>query len=167
MKAGDTRTYKNKIKKQLRKLVESHAELKAYHDSLEKLLVKPFFTVVAFNTYGMCACGIVLLTSNYYGAIGNAMSAMSQLLLVCVMGTFICIQHDRLFDDSWQFDWYKLEKSDQKDFLQVLTFAQQPLNLEPYFVGVLNMELFIKVSMIEFRFNSIKIVFVNFNCDRL
>lgn len=134
------------ISQQLKNLIESHKELKSYHELLCKVLVKPFFVIVVFNTYVICSCGIALLTSDYYSAIGVAISSCCQLLIVCGVGTFTCHQQERLLKALWNFEWYKLKLKDQKDFLTFLTMAQQPLNLEPYFIGVLNMELFIKVS---------------------
>lgn len=143
-----------KVKKLMKELSESHADLKAFHESLCKLTVKPYSAMVFFNTYAVCACGITLLTSDYYSAIGLAVSSIFQLLIVCGIGTFVCHQHKRLLDVLWEFDWYKLELADRKDFLSFLTFAQQPINLEPYIVGILDMELFIKVGLIKFQFFS-------------
>lgn len=89
----------------------------AFHESLCKLTVKPYFAIVFFNTYAICACGISFLSSDYYSAISLAVSSILQLVIVFGIGTSICHQRKRLLDVLCEFDWYRLDLADQKDFL--------------------------------------------------
>jgi hypothetical protein len=135
------------ISKLMKAVIESHRDLRDYHELLQKRLLKVAFSIITLNSYTVCACGIAVLVNKYYTAIGLACAAFSQLFFICAIGTFICHQHERLQKMLWNIEWYKLPKSEQKNFLLLMVHAQMPLNLEPLFVGVIDMELFLSVNL--------------------
>jgi 7tm Odorant receptor len=126
------RNIEENISKLMKAVVESHRDLRDYHELLLKRLIKVAFIIIAMNTYTVCACGIAVLVNKYYTAAGIACVAYS---------------HERLKEILWNFEWYKLPKCEQKSFLLLMMNAQMPLNLEPLFVGVIDMELFLTVNL--------------------
>lgn len=151
-----------KIDEMMRKLIDSHREIKKYHDLLKTFGNQQYSMIVFFNVYVICACGVALLTSDYYSSIGIAVQSLIQLLIACVMGTFISLQHDRLLGILTMFDWYKLQINQQKNYLTFLIDVQRVLNLEPIFIGVINMELFITVICTKFILKFINLQILKF-----
>lgn len=134
------------IKKQLRRVIDSYTEIRAYSDLLKRLLTKPSFAIIMLSTYSVCTCGIALLIGKYYAAIGYMVQSLCLLLMFCGMGAFMRWQQERMLDFLWEFEWYKLPTVVQKDFLLFLMSAQEPFSIEPVFMGVMDLELYIKVS---------------------
>lgn len=133
-------------KKKIKEIYELHAEIKYFTGYLQKLLCKPCFVIVWFNTYLVCACGISLLTINdYYSCIGFLIQGLFLLFIFCAMGSFVDHQHGQMLNALWMFDWHKLQVAEQKDWLNFMVDAQRPFDLKPIFLGVMNFELFIKV----------------------
>ena len=131
----------------MQKVIDSHRDLKEYHKLLRYFGNQQFSMIVFCNVYVICACGLSLLTSDYYSAFGIAIQSLIQLLIACVMGTFISHQHERLLNILMMFNWYELPVLQQKNFLTFLIDCQIVLNLKPIFIGVIDMELFITVSL--------------------
>lgn len=154
---------RQKVRKSLHEIFEAHEELVAYCDWLHKFSSRLAFVIVTFNTYAFCSSSILILTSNFYGGIGFIFQSFVTLLTFCSMGALVRIQHERLLDAIWKFEWYKLPLADQKDWLNFMTKAQKPLQVETIFIGIIDLELFIKVSAnVCFRIKSI-----NRNSNRL
>jgi 7tm Odorant receptor len=134
-----------KIDEMMKKVIDSHRQIKKYHDLLKAFGNQQYSMIVFFNVYVICACGVTLLTGNSFSAVGIAVQSLIQLLIACVMGTFISHQHERLINILMMFDWYKLPVHQQKNYLTFFVDVQRVLNLEPIFIGVIDMELFIAV----------------------
>lgn len=137
---------RQKVRKSLHEIFEAHEELVEYCDWLHKLSSRLAFVIVTFNTYAFCSSSILILTSNFYGGIGFIFQSFVTLLTFCSMGALVRIQHERLLDAMWKFEWYKLPLADQKDWLNFMTKAQKPFQIETIFIGIIDLELFIKVS---------------------
>jgi hypothetical protein len=138
----------NKIKQMMKNVVENHHSILSYKNLLAKRLNKISFIVVFVNTYLVCF-GLVSMLYNktYFSASGVVCLALCQLFLICSIGTFINHQHERLLEALWNFKWYELPKEEQKSFLIILMNAQTSLSLKQLFVGEVNMQLFIEVSL--------------------
>lgn len=76
-----------KVDEMMRKIIDSHREIKKYHELLKTFGNQQYSMIVVFNVYVICACGVALLTSDYYSAVGIAVQSLIQLLIACVMGT--------------------------------------------------------------------------------
>lgn len=160
MMTTDVRLLGNRttMRKMLLEIFEAHAELKEYGDWLQKFMGRLAFIVVTLNTYVFCSSGILFLTSIFYGGIGLIFQSFVSLLMYCGLGAYILSQHERLLDELWKFEWYKLPISEQKDWLNFLTKAQQPFHVKVIFIGLIDLELFIKVN---FFMLSLKIYYLS------
>lgn len=136
-----------KISSLMRNVVEKHHDIQNYHKLIAKRLNTVFLIIILFNTYIFCFCGVAILINHYYSAFGLACVVLTELFFICIIGTFVNHQHEKLMEFLWNFNWYKLPKPEQKNFLLLLANAQNVLNLNPTFIGEVNMELFIWVSL--------------------
>lgn len=136
---------KKMLKKNFVELVERHRRLLDYFNLASKFVSKQFFILISVNIYVICSSGISLLTDGYSVAVGIAILYPIQIFLVCIMGEFVKNQSERLNALLWDFKWYNLPLSYQKDFAFLLLNAQQPMRLEMLFIGVVDLELYISV----------------------
>lgn len=127
-------------------IMACYGEIKEYFEWLKTLMTIPCLVVIFCNTYVVCAGGIAILTSSFYGAVGFSIQSTFILLIICGLGTVICAQHERLLAILNQFNWYTLHFAEQKDWLLFLVHAQQNFGLEPIFIGTIDLELFITVK---------------------
>lgn len=135
------------IKVKLKEIFEYHNEIKNYNTWLKLQLNKVSLVLVVMNTYIFVSCGIAMMTSDYYAAMGYAIQSLFLLLIFCGMGEFLGHQHNRMLDIMWEFEWYEMSITQQKDWLNFMVNAQQRFDLEPLFIGIMNLELYIKVSI--------------------
>jgi hypothetical protein len=141
-----------KIKEKLVKLVKSHCEIVDYFHLSSNFLSKQFFVLICLNIYVICSSGISLLTSEYSVALGIAFLYPIQIFFVCVLGEFVKHQHERLNDLLWKFDWHKLSTNHQKIYNFIQLNVQHPMKLEMMFIGVINLELFIRIMQMIYSY---------------
>lgn len=141
----DNNKSKEKIDKYFVKIVKSHQAIVKFYD-FGYILGQQFFVMICFNIFIICFSGISLLTSKYTLCYGLAILYPVQVFFVCKLGSYVRDQNERLMDMMWKFNWYKLSKKSQKDFLFFLTTVQAPIEIKPTFLGVIDMELYTKVS---------------------
>lgn len=138
------------VKEGLAQIMACYGEIKEYFEWLKTLMTVPCLVVIFCNTYVVCTGGIAILTSSFYGAVGFSIQATFILLIICGLGTVICVQHERLLAILNRFNWYTMHFAEQKDWLLFLVQAQQGFGLEPIFIGTINMELFITVNSVKY-----------------
>lgn len=137
---------KKMLKKSFVELVKNHRRMLDYFNLASRFISKQFFVLISVNIYVICSSGISLLTSGYSSAIGIVILYPIHIFYVCILGEFVKHQHKRLNALLWDFKWYNLPLSHQKDFLLFMLNAQQPLRLEMLFIGVIDLEFYISVS---------------------
>lgn len=147
-KFQNSRKNKLKIRKMMVNVIEKHADIRKYQILVQKRMTKVAFLAIILHTYTLCACGIAIFSNKYYTAAGIACMSYMQLFIICAIGSFLCHQHKRLMQITWSFDWFKLDKFEQKNYLILLGDVQNPLTIEPAFIGVIDMELFVNVRKI-------------------
>lgn len=140
-----TASAKKKTDRMLEKLIDDHLKIINFHEKMESPMNKQFSALITMNVYVICASGVSLITSEFTFTIGIAILYPIQIFIVCVLGTYICHQQERLEMILWQFDWHKLQTLEQKKFGFMMLNVQQGLSLEPIFLGTVNMELFTTV----------------------
>jgi hypothetical protein len=58
-------------------------------------------------------------------------------------------QYDKLNENIWKFPFYLLPVQDQKDFRFFMQHAMVPYDMKLFFIGDLNLNLFIKVYILK------------------
>lgn len=130
----------------MKEIFKCYTEIKEYCFWLKKYYLKPSFIIVVSNTYAICCCGISILVLNEYNVFGLALQASLILLVVCTLCTLFNHHHQRLSLVLYEFEWYKLPLAQQKSWLIFMMDVQQSMNVDLPFIGIIDMELLIKVK---------------------
>jgi hypothetical protein len=134
--------YAPKVKKLMKEIVDEHRKYNNYLKLFLDYANASIFLIISLSVISNAACMITIMTSDFFAAYGFLALCIVQLFVACIIGTTIAHQNDKIYDCLWNFEWFNLPVSDQKTFLVILHYFQQPINMKIPFIGFVNMELF-------------------------
>jgi len=152
-----------KCKESFRKVVVSYYEVRDYFTSFKDHASGLVAVVVFINVYSVCFDLACIVANNDVSCYFALPVLFTQLFIACAMGTIMENQVSRSFSIDFSINflpkqqervetilngikWYEFPIAQRKDFLLLLTHAQQPINLKFAFVGNIKLELFTGVS---------------------
>jgi hypothetical protein len=75
-----------------------------------------------------------------------------QILVSSILGTILMVQHDRTISCINDFPWYLLIIPQQRDYVLLILESQKSPQIEMTFMGVLNLDTFVTVSILRFDY---------------
>lgn len=118
------------IRNKLIEIIDTYEDYKSYMNNMITYLMPSCIAVVVFNIFGLCACILLILSTDVKFKVITSIILTSGLFIMCIIpcsiGTFLTVHNEKFLTNVCAVPWYKLSLKNQKIFLQFIMVCQDP-----------------------------------------
>lgn len=139
--------YKSKmeIEKKLIRIIRECQEYKDYVTICHVHTEMTIFVAILMNSLSIGLAMLLAYLSSYTIGISAFTVFFIQILILCLLGSIVTHQNEKLLKELCSFPWYELSNPSRKLFLQHIHLCQNLVYLEIPIFGNLGMNLFAQI----------------------